>query len=47
MTLTIELPPNLETRSVDKARAAGMDIRAYSEKLVETAAQRPSLRERH
>lgn len=45
MTLTLQIPPDAEARLAEKARSAGMDVPTYAEKILETEARRPTLRE--
>jgi hypothetical protein len=45
MPLTIKLPPQTEVRLEEKARAAGLDVGTYAERVLELEARRPSLEE--
>jgi hypothetical protein len=45
MVLSIEIPPQTETRLRQQAEAAGKDVRTYVTELVEQAAERPALDE--
>ncbi len=45
MTLTLNIPPEAEARLTEKARSAGMDVPTYAERILQTEAHRPPLRE--
>jgi len=45
MSLTINLPPEAEARLVEQARAIGVDVPTYVERILHAAASRASLDE--
>jgi hypothetical protein len=45
MTLTLNLPDEDERRLSEKAKAAGIDLQTYVERIVRTAANRPPIDE--